>query len=150
MARNEPASQASLHDQLVRHGWGDNGHLRPTKKRSRHDTVVEDIHSTLRLCAIMDTTDLDRAATHAFSTAVIQAHQAYALRATDPPPDLTHALQGPQTERVRERTGADLAVVRREVFREKFAKVWLTRQLVEIEASFRNVRREIAKIQKRF
>ena len=98
----------------------------------------------------MDTTDLDRAATHAFSTAVIQAHQAYALRATDPPPDLTHALQGPQTERVRERKWPVLHRTSDLERREKFAKVWLTRQLVEIEASFRNVRREIAKIQKRF
>ena len=89
------------------------------------------------------TYNLDRAATKAFGTAVIQAHQAYARRATDPPPDLIHALQGPQTERVRESTAADLAVARRE----KYAKVWLTRRLVDIASSFRYVRKEIAKIQ---
>ena len=147
LARNDLGRQASLHAQLVLSVWGDDGNLRPTRKRSRHDTVVKYIHSTLRLCAIMDTTDLDRAATKAFGTAVIQAHHAYARRATVPPPDLTHALQGPQTERVRESTAADLAVARREAYREKFGKVWLTRELIEIESSFRSVRREIAKIQ---
>ena len=95
----------------------------------------------------MDTTDLDRAATHAFSTAVIQAHEAYARRATSGPH--TRA-QRPQTERVRERKRPVLHIMSDLERREKFAIVWLTRQLVEIEASFRNVRREIAKIQKRF
>ena len=106
---------------------GTSGRLENAQDMTQLITVVKDIRSTLRLCAIMDTTDLDRAATHAFSTAVIQAHQAYARRATDPPPDLTHALQGPQTERVRERTAADLAVARR---RKKRANFWLTNLIV--------------------
>ena len=80
LAHNARASQASLHGQLEGHGWGGNGRLRrPGKghaKGPRRDEVVTDINSILRLCAVLDTTDLDRALTRAFTTAIMQAYQA--------------------------------------------------------------------------
>ena len=150
LAHNARASQASLHGQFEGHGWGGNGRLRrPGKghaKGPRRDEVVTDINSILRLCAVLDTTDLDRALTRAFTTAIMQAYQAYARRASDPAYDLAYAQQWRVRERNRSRHGGDLGVARTPEVREKFAHVWLTRQLIEIVSSFRNARREIEKI----